>query len=203
VIREALPEDCDQAVPLIYSSGSKAFDYVFNQSDAKQSIRFLKYCFVRKKGQFGSDNHWVYIKDGKIAATATLYSGKQLIPYTAISFLRMLKFYRLQDLFKAIINGLRTESIIRPPSSSVQYIAHVGTAKEFRGQGIASELIYFFEDLAKKRKVNKVALDVLVGNDKAYRLYKKLGYQNVELRRGNLNSEYGQVDDHIYMEKLL
>ena len=54
-LQKSTPSEVDKAVPLIYSSGPDAFEYVFknNHVDAKD---FLKYAFVTSGGEFSYKN---------------------------------------------------------------------------------------------------------------------------------------------------
>lgn len=50
--REAGPGDAGEAVPLIYSSGPAAFDFVFGHK-AKQALEFLHFAFLDGAGEMG------------------------------------------------------------------------------------------------------------------------------------------------------
>ncbi len=50
--RPALPDDVEAAVPLIYSSGPDAFDFVFNVPGRATAQDFLRQAFVDGAGAF-------------------------------------------------------------------------------------------------------------------------------------------------------
>ena len=60
------------------------------------------------------------------------------------------------------------------------YINYLATFEEFRGQGIAWELIAFCEQQAVSRQLSELALDVEVLNKGAIRVYKKFGFRIVQ-----------------------
>lgn len=55
----------------------------------------------------------------------------------------------------------------------------LGVSKEMRGTGIAQELMSRLEKEAKDRDCKQVFLEVIVGNDRAIKFYKKLGYKKI------------------------
>jgi len=56
------------------------------------------------------------------------------------------------------------------------WIGGVGVVPTHRGRGIAKKLMVAAEDACRDKGVDEVSLEVIVGNDRAYRLYKSLGY---------------------------
>jgi ribosomal protein S18 acetylase RimI-like enzyme len=57
----------------------------------------------------------------------------------------------------------------------------------YQSQGIARALMEFAEETAKVLEYQSIRLDTFVNNERAYRLYRKLGYQvvgTVEFRKG-------------------
>lgn len=56
------------------------------------------------------------------------------------------------------------------------WIGGVGVVPTHRGRGIAKKLMVAAEDACRDKGVDEVSLEVIVGNDRAYKLYKSLGY---------------------------
>ena len=71
--RPARAEDVDAAIPLIYSSGPAAFDYVFAGTPKGSAQDFLRKAFVSGAGQFGYRQHWLGEQDGQVVAAGTVY----------------------------------------------------------------------------------------------------------------------------------
>lgn len=80
------------------------------------------------------------------------------------------------------------------------------TAQEARGKGVATTLINFFIDFAKKEGFKKITIQVMGSNPAALKLYNKLGF----VEEGRLKKEFfidGEyIDDYIltfYLDKSL
>ncbi|MFP6596406.1 MAG: hypothetical protein VCC01_03025 [Candidatus Hydrogenedentota bacterium] len=57
--RPAIPEDVEQAIPLIYSSGPAAFDCIFSHKTPINALEFLRRTFIKPVGELGYQNHIV------------------------------------------------------------------------------------------------------------------------------------------------
>jgi ribosomal protein S18 acetylase RimI-like enzyme len=66
---------------------------------------------------------------------------------------------------------------IIPYGSKIQYLFRLAVKKEFRKQGIATELLNKALDIAKKRNIEEIGLYVDSGNLDLQDFYKKRGYK--------------------------
>jgi GNAT superfamily N-acetyltransferase len=57
------------------------------------------------------------------------------------------------------------------------HVSRVGVRAEMRSQGIGSAMIEAAEDIIRKRGYGRVGLAVAIDNDRARRLYQRLGYR--------------------------
>src|SRR6185436_9550529 len=72
-IRPAEAKDVEAAIPLIYSSGPDAWDYVFADGKYKSSD-FIRYIFVKRGNSIGYKNHFVACDGNKVIGTILIYS---------------------------------------------------------------------------------------------------------------------------------
>jgi hypothetical protein len=75
VFRSAEPADADAVVPLIYSSASAAFDFLFAVPGSAGAQEFLRLAFLDGAGQFGFLNHVVGVEDGVVLAIGAAWCG--------------------------------------------------------------------------------------------------------------------------------
>lgn len=190
--RPARPEDVELAVPLIYSSGPAAFDYVFPRAQA-----FLRDVFVRQHGQFSYRQHWVGEQDGRVVVTGTLVSADDNLRHMLAATWQILRFYGLAQALGVIRRGLQMEQLIPPPKKGLNYLAHLGVQPGLTGQGIGTQLIDYFLKLGCARGLSRAALDVSAENPLAQALYERLGFSVLVERRSVLPG----VADHRYMER--
>lgn len=194
-IRNATPTDVDSIVPLIYSSGPKAWTFVF-QEGKKTPFDFLNSSYIRRGNTVSYTNHYVAEIDGRVVGSILSYSQPSFLALTLGTALRILSVY-LWRAPKVMARGLKTETIIQPPKSGCLYLGHIAVLESERNKGIAKELINYM--LNKETKYKTVSLDVSAENKPAISLYQKLGFQIKETRHP-LGWE-GTIPSHHYMEK--
>jgi ribosomal protein S18 acetylase RimI-like enzyme len=193
VVRPARPEDVDVAVPLIYSSGPNAFDYVF-----EDAVRFLRHAYLDGAGEFGYRNHTVAQVGGQVIGIGAAYSADTALAFTAAAARQILRHYNLRGP-GAIVRGLRVERVIRPPAEGMLYLAHLGVVESMRGRGIGSTLVRRFLDEGRQLGRRTAELDVAVTNPGAQRLYERLGFQVTLERPSTLRNAHGSVSNHCRM----
>ena len=193
--RPARADDVDAAVPLIYSSGPAAFNYVFGADRVED---FLRQVFVRTQGQFSHRQHWVGEREGQVVVAGTLITAEANLRNMLAATGQILRFYGPWDSVGVIRRGLQMEHLIKPPKKGLNYLAHLGVQTGLTGQGIGSQLIDYLLKLGCARGLSKAALDVSAENPLAQALYERLGFEVVVQRVSTLQG----VPDHIYMERV-
>lgn len=82
------------------------------------------------------------------------------------------------------------------------YISNLSVSKEMQNQGIGTMLIQKAEECARSRGVKRLELETFSRNDKALRLYKKLGFVIEGTKKNAVRSDNG-FDDVVFMAKYL
>lgn len=201
--RPAMPGDADAAVPLIYSSGPDAFDYVFMTRDGGDALGFLQHCFVDGTGEFGWRNHAVGVIGDRVVAVGAGYGGEATWPFTLAAARQIMGHYGLRRGLGVMVRGLRVESVIRPPEGDMLYLAHLAVLPELRGLGVGRALIDHLIGLARGVGRRRVTLDVATSNPRAEALYQRAGFRVTVERKSLLANESGRVADHRRMERVL
>jgi RimJ/RimL family protein N-acetyltransferase len=91
--------------------------------------------------------------------------------------------------------------------STTQRTAHsvylvVGVSETARGKGVGTELFGQVEKWAKNRNLHRLELTVMVHNEAAINLYKKMGFEIEGVKKHSLLVDGAFVDEY-YMGKLL
>ncbi len=191
--RPAMPQDADVVVPLIYSSGPAAFDYVFGAGRAEG---FLRRAFESETGEFSHRTHEVALLRGHVAAIGAAFDGRASLAFTLAAAGQILGCFGVVRGAGVIVGGLRAESVIRPPQARELYLAHLGVLPELRGAGIGTRLIQTLLLRRDPALHDAVVLDVAVTNQRAEALYARLGFRVTALRRSRLRNRDGEVADH-------
>ena len=158
--RPAAAVDAEEAVPLIYSSGPAAFDYVFKLRDDLTAEDFLRTAFLDGAGEFGWRNHVVGELDGKIVAAGAGWSGDRGLAFMIAGARQIFRCYRPIAGAGVIVRALRAEAVIPPPSRTRYVVAHLGVRPAMRGQGIGKALIEHLIEIGRARGIEIASLDV-------------------------------------------
>ncbi len=195
--RDATPKDVDAAIPLIFSSGPGAFDYIFSPKPG-QAQEFLRYTFQDGSGEFGYKNHVVGEFDGKVVAIGAAFDGESTLKFFLAMGRQIVSFYGLSS-FTVIPRGLQVEQVIQPPKGRLHYIAHLGVDPSLQSKGIGAKLVEHLMEQGRKAGKTQTALDVSVLNPRAQALYERLGFQLTEHRESKLAG----VPSHNRLERAL
>ena len=199
--RAASRADVADAVPLIYSSGPAAFDYVFKIGGTRDAQAFLRYAYQQGGGEFGWRAHRVAERGGQVTAAGAAFDGRSVMRFTIAGALQILRFYGPVHAWGVMVRGLRVEAIIRPPRAEEYYLCHLGVREEMRGHGIGAGFMrHLLEGLDPKRH-RCAALDVAVTNPRAQLLYERLGFEVDALRSSKLQNQCSRVADHYRMSR--
>lgn len=197
--RPARSDDAEAAVPLIYSSGPAAFDYVFGGTPKGTAQDFLHKAFVSGAGQFGYRQHWVGEQDGRVVAVGTALSGEVNLRNMRVAAGQIMGFYGPLHCWKVLWSGLQMERIVLPPPKCTFYLAHLGVNRASTGQGIGTQLIDYLLQQGRGAGFSITALDVSAGNPLAQRLYERLGFV-VQIERA---SHLPGIAAHRYLQRPL
>jgi len=184
----------------MYSAGPEAFRYVFSVDYEEQAKDFLRYAFVKGKGEFGYHDHMVAIDNKKIVGLVGRRSSTQNLVYTLAAAKQIFGFYGIFKGLKVIFRGLRFEAIVTPPSKGRVCLHNLGVTPDSRGKGYGKKMIEHFIGNEKNVNTTHVCLDVAATNPRAKLLYQRLGFVVTEQRLGKLKNEYGRGVDHETME---
>ena len=201
--RAASRADVADAVPLIYSSGPAAFDYVFNNGGSRDAQAFLRFAYLHGGGEFGWRAHRIAEMGGQVVAVGAAFDGRTVTRFTIAGALQIWGFYGAIRAWGVMVRGLRVEAIIRPPHAQEYYLCHLGVREEMRGRGIGARFMgHLLEGLDAKRH-RCATLDVAVTNPRAQLLYERLGFEVEALRASKLQNRRGRVADHYRMSRPL
>lgn len=200
IFRSATAADADDAVPLIYSSGPAAFDYVFTVPGRATAGSFLRMAFLDGRGEFGFRNHVVGVLDGVVVAAGAAWSGESSPAFTMAAVRQILRRYGPLAGGGVMVRGIRIESIVEPPGRGCWYLAHLGVHPAARGRGIGAGLVHHLLASGRRRGFRIAALDVSATNPRAQALYQRLGFVVRRERASRLGNGRATVPDHRRME---
>lgn len=191
--------DVDLAVPLIYSSGPDAFNYVFSEGGIGP-LDFLTFAFQSKGGEFSYDNHVAMLLDNQLIGIGSCFSGSRAASFTFHDALKIVKLYKFKAI-KVMLRGLKVEHIIKLPKKQEMALAHIAISEAFRSKGYGQKLMEYLMTNASLMESEYFVLDVSALNTRAKELYERLGFESENLNKSKLKNDYGFVADHYRMTK--
>ncbi len=177
-LKPCTPEDVTAAVPLIYASGPDAFEFVF-KNDEKSAKDFLAFAFLRKGGEFSFDNHYALWENNQLVGVGALYNHSRAATFLVNDAVNIIRFYGWKFLVHSL-NGLKAETIIKPPGKNEITLGHLGIKEELRGKGFGTHLINLLVQQVEKMEQEYFVLDVSEENPKAKVLYERMGFTVVK-----------------------
>ena len=200
--RQGRSADVEAAVPLIYSSGPAAFEFVFGDAKRGMAQDFLAYAFPKGGGEFGYRGHVIAMVDGKVVGTGTAFSKDTSTSYFFAALSQILGFYGIGAV-SVIRRGLSIERLFELPTAGEHYIGHIGVTPDLRSHGIGAKLMNHLIEQGSALGRKTAVLDVSVENPRAEALYERLGFRVTRELKSNLSNQYGKVVDHRRMELAL
>lgn len=136
--------------------------------------------------------------DGHVAGVVHLdFKGKKESKKVSLSNIKLIIKYGLIRLLKVQSMGRFFEHRI---DDDELHIHGVVVSDKYRGLGIGTSIFKYIEAFAKDKNFKKITLEVLNTNEKAYSLYKRLGFLEFKISKFNLKQKrYFKADTHIYM----
>jgi ribosomal protein S18 acetylase RimI-like enzyme len=182
IIRPAQPEDAPVAGRLVYYSGPNLFLYLWHKPEG-DIIRVLTRLFPLPHHLFSYMYAFTAECDSRVVGLVLGYDGKtKQIADKAIARPNVRKEtgFRLWDI-PHLLRALRDlRKVSLPVSDNEYYINDLAVLPEMRRHGIGQQLMEFAENHARSEGLKKMSLDVVIDNEAAQQLYKRLGYMVTE-----------------------
>ncbi len=132
-IRPARPEDAKEVAPLIYSSGPRAFEFIFSNGKKQACLGFLQDCFARKSLMFSYEHHHVVEDKGQVVAIIGAFTKSSMGQTQLATGIQIIRYLGILGGFKSLLRGLKFErKLVKPPLIDCYYICHVGVTADIK-----------------------------------------------------------------------
>ncbi|MCP1222961.1 GNAT family N-acetyltransferase [Sebaldella sp. S0638] len=165
IIRKAEKRDVKGAAALLITALDEMKTVFSGYSDEKEILSKLEEYFLLEEGRYTYKNFAVCEIDGNIAGVIVVYYSDEG---------EKLDRVMLEDLKK---RGIIRNSFEKEFYENEFYIDSVAVSPEYQGRGIAKELIKYAENEGREHGYEKMSLIVHGDKEKAYSIYKKIGYE--------------------------
>ena len=167
MIRQAHPSDNKRIAELCFMIWEDMELDIVNEISKERLMNILELSVVNVEYRSYYKNVWVYEVDGKVAGCVIAYDGKHELDYEE----NWLKLPLDEDIRK-----YGTPLPVKEAADDEMYIETVATFPEYRGQGIATQLMTYLLEMYSEKKWS---LNCDYDNEKALGLYEKLGFKTV------------------------
>lgn len=178
-VRSATPEDSEAAAGLIFMTGEEIFNYLFYPEKDK-SLAVLGRLFEMDANDFTHECAYIAGMDSRTAGLVLFVDRATMKKNYRGTGRALIQAMGLFQTLRRLRRFIQFERLFPQPDEGTLYINHLATFEEFRGRGIANELLAFCEQEARVRDLSHLALDVEVDNTSAIQVYEKAGFRNVQ-----------------------
>jgi ribosomal protein S18 acetylase RimI-like enzyme len=194
-IRKGKPEDSAYFSQLMLFSAPEFFPYIFG-SNVRDIVRNL---FKEKRNWFSFENSYFVKVDGDIAGMALVF-GSRLKKEEEPRTIGLLAKYMEGSSFMEPPDP-RTKEYTAQIGKRDYYISNIGIFPKFRCMGCGTKLLERVEKEAKKIGSERMVLDVEVDNERAIKLYERLGY-HIEKRSPVLETNIKNFEFFMMTKKI-
>jgi len=171
IIRKGKAEEAQDFSQLILLSTATFFPSIF-ASNTEEVMRKM----FQQPGNLFSFEHSYFIEvNDKIVGMALGYNWEEKRREELHTGLLLVKYLKW-SFFTRIFYLLKAQGIVGKVSENEYYLSNIAVYPEFRALGLGTKLFSEIKRESEKTDANKIVLDVETNNQRAIRLYERLGY---------------------------
>lgn len=177
-IRPAYSSDVVFVARLVYLTMGTLADYLFKQ-DVQSIESGLAGLFSRNAGRFGYQITVIAESAGVPVGMLVSCAGMELNRLNLKTVPHFLPVLGLKRTIGFILRGITLPGG-HEAEKDEYYLSNLGVSPSAQGQGFGSQLLQYAEQKALACGLKKSSLIVSSHNDRAHRLYERVGYRTVE-----------------------
>jgi ribosomal protein S18 acetylase RimI-like enzyme len=171
IIRKGRSEDAQDFSHLVLLSAPTFFSLLF----ASNAAEVIKNLFQQPGNLFSFEHSYFIEVNGKRTEIVLGYNWEQKRREELHTGLLLIKYLKW-SLFSRIFYLLKAQNIVGKIAENEYYLSNIAVYPEFRSLGLGTKLLSEIEREARKAGSNKIVLDVETSNQRAIKLYERIGY---------------------------
>ncbi|MHC1740223.1 MAG: GNAT family N-acetyltransferase [Anaerolineaceae bacterium] len=175
LLRNARPEDAEQAVPLIAETMAGYGVMTLGLGSAELEMRALLHWFVRADNRFSFESCRLAIVNEEVAGLLLVLRGDKLDSLERSLASGVFSLYSPLQLVKVIWRALVLGHSDEADENEF-IVAHLAVTQKYQRCGIATLLLNQAVESAKQEGFSRLVLEVEIGNTPAETLYTKFGF---------------------------
>ena len=192
LIRPAVPGDAQVVGQLLYMTLGRTADYLLGHHDqAGRAERILSQLYALPRNRFSYQYADLAVLDGQVAGLLLSYPGALATALDLHTAGPLLALCGLAGMARFVARAWPL-ALVRETERGRYYISHLAVLPAYQGQGLGRRLLVHAESRARAAGLEQCSLTVEIGNERAYRLYEKVGYRPVQtIETPRLNRRIG------------
>jgi ribosomal protein S18 acetylase RimI-like enzyme len=166
--------DLEIVSELIYETDQNLFS-TFLDSKKNEAVKKLKKLIIAGKNSYGYEHIYVAQDDEEIIGILVAFKGDEVsffeesrIFWDTMNFFDFIKLTMIKPIYDMITaSSIKNEDF---------YIGNLVVAPKYRGLGFGTEILKSSFKIAYEKGCERVLLDVIFENDKAKKLYERIGF---------------------------
>jgi len=173
-IRKGKPEDAEDFSELVLYTGPELLPALFGSESNVRNV--MKGSFRHVRNAFSYEHSHFIEANGEIAGMSLVFTHDQMRREQLRTMLFILRYLKLSFLTQ-IIYLYRSSGTLVQITEGDSYLAHIAAYPKFRSLGFGTKLLEVIEEEARTTGSKRMVLDVETDNEKAIKLYERLGYR--------------------------
>ena len=173
-IRRGRPEDAEDFSELVLYTGPELLPTLFGSESNVRNV--MKGSFRHVRNAFSYEHSHFIEANGETAGMSLVFTHDQMRREQLRTMLFILRYLKLSFLTQ-IIYLYRSSGTLVQITEGDSYLAHIAAYPKFRSLGFGTKLLEVIEEEARTTGSKRMVLDVETDNEKAIKLYERLGYR--------------------------
>ena len=171
IIRKGRAEDAQDFPHLVLLSAPTFFSLLF----ASNAAEVIKNLFQQPGNLFSFEHSYFIEVNGKRAGMVLGYNWERKRREELHTGLLLIKYLKW-SFFTRIFYLLKAQGIVGKIAENEYYLSNIAVYPEFRSLGLGTKLLSEIERESRKAGSNKIVLEVETSNQRAIKLYERIGY---------------------------
>jgi ribosomal protein S18 acetylase RimI-like enzyme len=178
-LQPAIPDQAPLASRLIYLTMKTTADHLFGMGNLQHGQQVLESLFRMKSNRFSYQFTQIVLIEKLLAGLVVAYPGKLMKSLELPMAWHLLKIRGLKGFLQFFVKALPLAGI-KEAEDDEYFISNLAVLPEQQGRGLGSHILTQTERKASALGFKKISLTVDVDNDRARKLYERVGFAPVK-----------------------
>lgn len=160
-------------LPWVHEAGNPYFDWIFGGPDRASEV--LAKWVRRRSSEVSMRRAVVALHDDRVVGGFIALDGAELARCRQADLMSLITQLGSDKALESRLTA--SQGLFARVEPDDFYLSKIGVQPEFRGHGVAKELMRLYSESARQRGLPRLRLEVSATNTAAVRLYESLGFE--------------------------